>query len=160
MAVTRDKVSCVIFGAPRSLPTNVLPIYAELMKKDNQLKQELKTDNGKYPSFFDISHKLCHEVEAIWETASLPTETHAQAIEKLRSFHEKYKTILKVYKGKKNQPNYQRSLSDFRNKVILLYLISANASAQTWCPTANARKITKFQQTNGSSFKTREDQDR
>jgi hypothetical protein len=71
-----------------------------------------------------IKHKLCYEVEKIWETASLPTVTHAQAIEKLRSFHDKYNTILKVYKGKKDQPNYQRRLSDFRDKANILFDLS------------------------------------
>lgn len=124
MAVTRDKVSCVIFGAPRNLPTNTLPTYTDLMKRYIQLRQDLKTDNGKYPSFLDISHKLCYEVEEIWEMASLPTVTHAQAIEKLRSFHNKYNTILKVYKGKKDQPNYQRRLSEFRDKANILFDLS------------------------------------
>ncbi len=79
MAVTRDKVSCVIFGAPRDLPPNTLPTYADLMKKYIKLRLELKTDSGKYPSFLDISHKLCFEVEVIWEMASLPTVTHAHS---------------------------------------------------------------------------------
>ena len=124
MAVTRDKVSCVIFGAPRNLPTNTLPTYTDLMKKYIQLRQDLKTNNGKYPSFFDISHKLCYEVEEIWETASRPTVTHAQAIEKLRSFHSKYNTVLKVYKGKKDQPNYQWRPSYFRDKANILFDLS------------------------------------
>jgi hypothetical protein len=89
-----------------------------------QLRQELKTDNGKYPSFFDISHKLCYEVEEIWKTASLPIVTHAQSIEKLRSSHDKYNTILKVYKGKKDQPNYQRRLSEFRDNANILFDLS------------------------------------
>jgi len=106
------------------MPTNMLPTYTDLMKKYIQLRQDLKTDNGKYPSFLDISHKLCYEVEALWEMASLPTVTHAQAIEKLRSFHDKYSTILKVYKRNKDQPNYQRRLSDFRDKANILFDLS------------------------------------
>ena len=124
MAVTRHKVSCVIFGAPRNLPTNTLPTYTDLVKKYIQLRHDLKTDNGKYPSFLDISHKLCYEVEEIWEMASLPTVTHGQAIKKLRSFHDKYSTILKVYKRKKDQPNYQRRLLNFRDKANILFDIS------------------------------------
>ena len=121
MAVTRDKVSCIIFGAPQNLPTNTLPTYTELVKKYIQLRPDLKMNNGKYTSFLDISHKLCYKVEEIWETASLPTVTHAQAIEKLKSFHDKYNTILKVYKGTTDQPNNQWRLSDFRD---ILYDIS------------------------------------
>ena len=155
MAVTRDKVSCVIFGAPRNLPTNTLPTYTDLMKKYIQLRQDLKSDNGKYPSFFDISHKLYYEVEEIWETASLPTVTHAQAIEKLRSFHDKYNTT----KVKRINQTTNGDHRTFATKLTFC-LISANASALTWCPTANARKRTKFRQTKASSFKTREDRER
>lgn len=71
------------------------------MKKYIQLRQDMKIDNGKYPSFLDVSHKLFYEVEAIGETASLPTVTHAQAIEELRLFHNKYNDILKFFKGEK-----------------------------------------------------------
>ena len=89
MAVTRDKVSCVIFGALQNLPLNTLPTYADIMKKYLQYRQDLKTLNGKCPTFSDISHKLCYEIEEIWKKASLPTVTHEQALEMLRSFHKK-----------------------------------------------------------------------
>ena len=87
------------------------------MKKYLQYRQDLKTPNGKYPTFSDISHKLCYEIEEIWKKASLPTVTHEQAVKLLRSFHKKYNTILKSYKERKDRPSYQQKLSDFRLKA-------------------------------------------
>uniref|UniRef100_UPI00358EBD2F uncharacterized protein n=1 Tax=Myxine glutinosa TaxID=7769 RepID=UPI00358EBD2F len=124
MAVTRDQVTCVIFGAPRNIQTNVLPTYADVMKGYLQSRQQLRTENGKYPSFGDISHKLCYEIQEVWETASLPTVSHAQAIEKLRSFHDKYNSILKVYKGRKDQATYKQRLTDFLDKSNNLFDLS------------------------------------
>uniref|UniRef100_UPI00358F8643 uncharacterized protein n=1 Tax=Myxine glutinosa TaxID=7769 RepID=UPI00358F8643 len=124
MAVTRDQVTCVIFGAPRNIQTNVLPTYADVMKGYLQSRQQLRTENGKYPSFGDISHKLCYEIQEVWVTASLPTVSHAQAIEKLRSFHDKYNSILKVYKGRKDQATYKQRLTDFLDKSNNLFDLS------------------------------------
>ena len=86
MAVTRNKVSCVIFGTPQNLPANQLPTYTDVMKKLIQHREDFKTTNGKSPSFHDIFHPLCHKVEEIWKKVSLPTVTYQEAVRMLGSF--------------------------------------------------------------------------
>ena len=123
MAVTREQASCVIFGGSQNFPPNVLPTYTDVMKKYFQYRQDMRTPNGKYPSSFDISHELCYEVKQIWKKTSLSIVTLAQAIEKLRSFHSKYK-ILRAYKERKDRPSHQRRLSNFCYKAYFpFYLI-------------------------------------
>ena len=88
------------------------------MKKCFQYRQDMKTPNGKYPSFFDISHELCYEVEQIWKIASTPIITHAQTIEKLISFHNKYNKILKAYKERKDRLLYQQRVSELLQSCL------------------------------------------
>ena len=44
-----------------------------------------------------------------FEKNSLRIDTYAQAIEKLRSFHNKYNKILKANKERRDQPSYYSS---------------------------------------------------
>ena len=57
--VTRKQVACVIFGAPRVLPENALPAKADVMKAYLEIRQSLLAKTGNFPTFYEISHKLC-----------------------------------------------------------------------------------------------------
>lgn len=122
--ITREKVACVIFGAPHEIPTNVLPTYADVMKAYINTRQQLTTENNKYPPFAEVSNKVCVDVELVWEKASLPTVTHGRVIEKLRSYNEKYKKILKPYKARKGNDKYKQQLEQFREDADKLFDIS------------------------------------
>lgn len=98
MTVARDKVSCLIFGAPRNLQTNTLPTYTDLMKKYIQYRQDHKTPNGKYPLFLDISHKL---------EKHLTSECNARASDsKTQIVLQQTRHNSKGLRGKKDQPSY------------------------------------------------------
>ncbi|KAG0719398.1 hypothetical protein GWK47_007282 [Chionoecetes opilio] len=112
--IMREKAACVIFGAPREIPTDVLPTYADVMKAYIHTRQQLTTKDNKYPPFAEVSEKVCVEVELVWEKASLPTVTHGRVIETLRPYNEKYKKILKPYKARKDNGNYKQQLEQFR----------------------------------------------
>ncbi|XP_050710076.1 uncharacterized protein LOC126994856 [Eriocheir sinensis] len=122
--ITREKVACVIFGAPHEIPTNVLPTYADVMKAYINTRQQLTTKNNKYPPFAEVSNKVCVDVELVWEKASLPTVTHGRVIETLRSYNEKYKKILKPYKARKGNDKYKQQLEQFREDSDKLFDIS------------------------------------
>jgi hypothetical protein len=122
--ITREKAACVIFGAPRKIPTNVLPTYADVMKAYINTRQQLTTKNNKYPSFAEVSKKVCGDVELVWEKASLPTVTCGRVIETLRPYNEKYKKILKQYKARKDNNNYKKHLEQFREDADKLFNIS------------------------------------
>ena len=96
---------CDIWHSTKSSSESITNIY-DVMKKLFQHREDFKTTNRKYPSFHDISHPLCYKVEEIWKKASLSTVTHQEAVRMLGSFHKKYNSILKPYKGRKDQPKY------------------------------------------------------
>src|SRR6218665_2887817 len=57
--VTRHRVSCDIFGAPKQMPTSVLPTYTDVIKFYNLTKYEMKHEmNQKDPSHFAIATKF------------------------------------------------------------------------------------------------------
>ncbi|KAG0716113.1 hypothetical protein GWK47_010415 [Chionoecetes opilio] len=121
--IMREKAACVIFGAPREMPTNVLPTYADVMKAYIHTRQQLTTKN-KYPPFAQVSEKVCVDVELVWKKASLPTVMHGRVIETLRPYNEKYKKILKPYKARKDNSNYKQQLEQFREDANKLFDIS------------------------------------
>ena len=46
-AKSRERAACVVFGAPRELPQNQLPTYADVMKLYNMTKKTLKEQVAK-----------------------------------------------------------------------------------------------------------------
>ncbi|KAK0061999.1 int-tm_transporter_33 [Biomphalaria pfeifferi] len=73
MAVTRKKVSCVIFDAPSEMPYNQLRTYADVMKFYNLTKQRLKYElNNKDPPHHNVAEIVITKVEQIWDKASIP----------------------------------------------------------------------------------------
>ena len=119
--MTRKHVACVIFGAPRVLPENVLPTKADVMKAYLEIRQSLLAKTGNYPTFYEISHKLCYQVEQTWKQASIHTVSHERVIGIMRMCYDKYKTILKPYKSRKNKESYKRQLQIFCDDADTLF---------------------------------------
>ena len=64
MAITREKVACVVFGAPKNLPKCVLPTFADVMKADLETRQEMSTDKT-YPTFAQVAGVVSAQVKEI-----------------------------------------------------------------------------------------------
>ena len=152
MAVTRNKVSCVIFGTPQNLPANRLPTYTDVMKKLIQHREDFKITNGKYPSFHNISHPLCYKVEEIWKKALLPTGTHQEAVRMLGSFHKNTTIYSNPTREGKIIPSTKIDYPIFALKQTFC-LILVNASALT-CTFVNVLKqrFPKFSNSRRTSF--------
>src|SRR6218665_3815369 len=57
--VTRHRVSCGIFGAPKQMSTSVLPTYTDVIKCYSLTKYEMKHEmDQKDPSHFAIAIKV------------------------------------------------------------------------------------------------------
>ena len=54
----REKVSCVIFGAPRDLLDNVLPTYTDIMKYDIQIRYQLASSQKKVCYFVGYCREI------------------------------------------------------------------------------------------------------
>src|SRR6218665_3277256 len=62
--VTRHRVSCGIFGAPKQMLTSVLPTYTDVIKLYNLTKYEMKHEmNQKDPSHFAIATNVSKQIE-------------------------------------------------------------------------------------------------
>src|SRR6218665_1142819 len=71
--VTRDRVYCGIFGAPKQMSTSVLPTYTDVNKFYNLTKYEMKHEmNQKDPSHFAIAINVSKQIEFLWQKASIP----------------------------------------------------------------------------------------
>lgn len=55
---TTREVACVIFGAARELPTNVLPTYADVKKAYINGRQQLTTKSNKHPPSSEVLDKV------------------------------------------------------------------------------------------------------
>ena len=122
MTTTRISVSCVIFGPPCQLPGNMLPTYEDIFKYYNLVKFQLKkASNGKDPSHSEISSKVTAEIEALWEKASLPVVSHDRVRAMLKTFHQKYRNLLKPYQTRKEKNSYKAKLLAFKQEAMKLF---------------------------------------
>ena len=71
--VTRHRVYCGIFGAPKQMSTSVLPTYTDVIKFYNLTKYEMKHEmNQKDLSHFAIATNVSKKIEFLWQNESIP----------------------------------------------------------------------------------------
>ncbi|KAK0061523.1 hypothetical protein Bpfe_008905 [Biomphalaria pfeifferi] len=143
MAVTRKKVSCVIFDAPSEMPDNQLPTYADVMKFYNLTKQRLKYElNNKDPPHHNVAEIVITKVEQIWDKASIPHVSHRCVQEMLNKYHKAFMNLLKPYKSRKDSGPYQEKISQFKDESKKLFdICSCKCSYISQCQCEKSRKI-------------------
>ncbi|KAK0043374.1 hypothetical protein Bpfe_027193 [Biomphalaria pfeifferi] len=143
MAVTRKKVSCVIFDAPSEMPDNQLPTYADVMKFYNLTKQRLKYElNNKDPPHHNVAEIVITKVEQIWDKASIPHVSHRRVQEMLNKYHKTFMNLLKPYKSRKDSGPYQEKISQFKDESKKLFdICSCKCSFISQCQCEKSRKI-------------------
>ena len=124
-AKSRESAACVVFGAPRELPQNQLPTYADVMKLYNMTKKTLKEQVAKEPSHRDISDVVLMEVEQLWEKASLPRLSHKRIQDMLKTYHGKYVALIRVSKDRRNTETYKERMRSFKDNSNSLFDISS-----------------------------------
>ncbi|KAL4712991.1 hypothetical protein ACJJTC_012061 [Scirpophaga incertulas] len=111
---TRQTTSCPVFGLPEKLPVSQLPTYSDVMKYYIFIKYQLKTDKTtKEPTVHDISEILAEEILTIWQKASLPTVSRKRVLQLIRTYHDKYRSLMKPYHGRQTNINYQQKINTF-----------------------------------------------
>ncbi|XP_060808125.1 uncharacterized protein LOC132903564 [Amyelois transitella] len=111
---TRNTTCCPVFGLPEKLPLSQLPTYNAVMKNYLFIKYELKPDKTtKEPTVHDISERLTTEILDIWRKASLPTVSFKRVLKLIRTYHDKYRGLLKPYQGRKMNKKYQQKIAEF-----------------------------------------------
>ena len=100
---TRKQSCCPVFGAPRKVSDALLPTYEDVMKHYLLERIHLKpSHDAKEPTVGDISENLATVVESIWRKASIPIISHTRVLQMIRTYHDKYRKLLKSFKGRKN----------------------------------------------------------
>lgn len=111
---TRQTTCCPVFGLPEKLPVSQLPTYNDVMKYYLFIRYELKPDKTtKEPTVHDISERLATEILDIWRKASLPTVSFKRVLQLIRSYHDKYRRLLKPYQGRQTNKKYQEKITEF-----------------------------------------------
>jgi hypothetical protein len=96
---SRRSNKCPVFGYPRELPRNVLSTYGDVMKCYLNEKLKMKQQNeGREPCFTQISQIVAINLEAVWQSASIPTVSRTRIIQLIRKFHDEYRSLLKPFK--------------------------------------------------------------
>lgn len=111
---TRQMSSCPVFGLPEKLPVSQLPTYNDIMKYYLFIRHELKPDiTTKEPTVHEISERLAQEVLEIWQKSSLPTVSFKRILQLIRVYHDKYRCLMKPYRGRQTNIKYQEKINKF-----------------------------------------------
>lgn len=145
---TRNTLKCAIFGIPCEISDTVLPTYYSMMKDYLYTKDLLKKQmSNKEPSFYEVAEAVSLRVENVWKKASLPIVSHARVLQMMRAYHDNYRSLLKPYKSRKNQPKYKDQLKKFENssKSRLFDICTCKCKDFTKCVCEKNKKVPKLE---------------
>ncbi|GBM87552.1 hypothetical protein AVEN_107201-1 [Araneus ventricosus] len=115
----RQRTMCPIFGPLNEFHDRVLPTVSDVLKYYLFLKYEMKTTlHVREPTISEISEVVAQKIESIWVKSSISHISHKRVIEKIRKCHDKYRNLLKPYKGRRNDKKYQQKLENYPNEKI------------------------------------------
>lgn len=141
---TKSKIHCVVFGAPKDLSELVLPTYEEIMKCYLYIKNDIKTqNNNKEPSVSEVSEIIANKLESLWLKATIPVVSRTRVLQMIQTYHEKYRNILKPFKGRKVSNNYQIKLKKFREEASkkMFDISSCKCVEYSLCSCPKDRKV-------------------
>ncbi|GBO35841.1 hypothetical protein AVEN_220809-1 [Araneus ventricosus] len=113
---------CPIFGSGCDIPKNILPTYGKVIRgvfwhsKKNRSKGTLSTT-----TFSSSCEEVANKLEDTWKRASIPITDHYSILRKIRSYHGKYRGLLKYYKARKDVENYRKQVETFRKKANAIF---------------------------------------
>lgn len=140
MALLRSENNCPIFGSGCDLALNVLPTYEDI------LRYFLLVHHSKKGQYKDLVAESCEEVstklEEIWNRASIPIIDHRSIERRIRSYYDKYRSLLKPFKARKDVESYRQQLFRFRqNAQILFDIATCRCESFDNCTCEKIRKI-------------------
>jgi len=113
--VTKKMVNCPVYGAPRDLADTLLPTNGDILKYYLFVKHEIDLTRPR-DDVAIISEKVASKTEELWHRASIHTVSHARTYQMVRASHDKYRNLLKPYKGRQKDPSYIRKLEAFKEE--------------------------------------------
>lgn len=140
MSLRSGDKNCPLFGCGAELPASVLPSHEDMMKYFIYVSQS--TEQRFQNLVRDTSEIVATKIENIWKRASLPIVEHRTILARLKDYHEKYRAILKPYKGRKHSESYLKKLDDFKRRSKTLFDIAAcKCTSFENCFCAQDRKV-------------------
>lgn len=116
--LTRNKLKCLIFGDAKELGNNVLPTFEDVMQYYLFVKHKLKPEiTSKEPSVSSIAEIVAVDVEKVWLKASIPIVSHTRVLQMIKTYHDKYRNILKSAKSRINNDTFKKKLEHFQNEA-------------------------------------------
>lgn len=89
----------------------VLLTYEDVMKHYLLVKDQMKvTPATKEPTITEVSEKVGRVVEGLWLKASLTVISHTRILQMIRSYHDKYRKLMRNIK----RSNYDAKVSSFQ----------------------------------------------
>ena len=83
-----EAVKRPIFGEPKPLPENQLPIYLDIMKAFLYERPKLEKKNARLP-LREIAAEVAQKVETIWRKGSIRTASHTKIVQLFLTYHIK-----------------------------------------------------------------------
>lgn len=124
---TRDKdLPHPIIGNGQDMGESLLPTRRDVLKyyiyvwNNEKIKQ-----NGKNPSFLEVSKIVVDKLKFMWEKASIPCITSKTITDLLKKEVDLVQTLNKTYKRDKDKDSFKKKLADFNNRVEALFDVSA-----------------------------------
>ncbi|CAI6354827.1 unnamed protein product [Macrosiphum euphorbiae] len=146
--LTRNKLKCFIFGDAKELSNNVLPTFEDVMQYYLFVKHKLKPETtSKEPSVSSIA-EIIAVLEKVWLKASIPVVSHTRVLQMIKTYHDKYRNILKSAKSRINIETFKKKLENFQSeaKNSLFDIAACKCVVLSLCNCEKSRKVPTIEQ--------------
>ena len=97
----------------------------DVMKAYLALKTSMKGESEKDPATAVIADELANKLMQIWKKASIPTVSKTRIVQKIRSYHNKWRNLQKPYQKRKNTKSYIEKIEKFKEASTVLFDVAA-----------------------------------
>lgn len=147
--LTRNKLKCLIFGDAKELSNNVLPTFEDVMQYYLFVKHKLKPETtSKEPSVSSIAEIIAVDLEKVWLKASIPVVSHTRVLQMIKTYHDKYRNILKSAKSRINIETFKKKLENYQSeaKNSLFDIAACKCVVLSLCNCEKSQKVPTIEQ--------------
>lgn len=113
------------------------------------VKHKLKSEiTSKEPSVSSIAEIVAIDIEKVWLKASIPIVSHTRVLQMIKTYHDKYRNILKLAKSRINNDTFKKKLENFQNesKNSLFDIVACKCVEFSICNCEKSRKLPIIEQ--------------
>ncbi len=105
-----------IFGIPSPFTENVLPTYQEVIKHYFWLRGSVPQTIE--PSFQEVGYLVVEKLVMIWRKTSIPIVSRSRIFQMLRSYHSKYRSLMKSAKHRQGSLSMKKNITTFQKHAV------------------------------------------